>query len=280
MVYERQTANTPDEMEKIVHKSYNGLAWSVRTGISTDSSFSRNPVIAAGPDSSLHVVWHDGENVNTDIFYATYDGAVWRPVEEIVTGGFETATPSVGVDGAGGVHVAWSDHRHVDTEIYAVTKTGSTWGDRTRITAAAGPSLLPCVTAGESGNVSIVWTDLRHGQADLYFIQTESGAGTPVSGPAAPEACVVYLARPRPMPFTSEARVAFSLREATRLSLEVFDVKGRLVRTLAEGLYAAGEHSVTWDGADARGNRAAPGVYFLRCASADESRVRRLVLVR
>ncbi len=280
LVYERQTANNPDEMEKIVHQSYNGLVWSGRTGISSDSSFSRNPVIAAGPDSSLHVVWHDGEEVNTDIFYARYDGAAWQPVEEIVTGGFETATPSVAVDGTGKVHVAWSDHRHVDTEIYTMTEDGSTWGDETRITRAAEPSVLPCVTADAAGTVSIVWTDQRHGQADLYFIQTESDAGVPVAGPVAPGPGMVYLARPYPMPFTSETRMTFSLGEAADVSLEVFDVKGRLVRTLAEGPYAAGRHSVTWDGLDARGAGAAPGVYFVRCASAAEHQVRRVVLVR
>ena len=280
LVYERQTANEPDEMEKIVHKSWDGLVWSGRTGISTDSSFSRNPVIAAGPGSTLHVVWHDGENVNTDIFYAMFDGVVWQPVEEIVTGGFETATPSVAVDGTGKVHVAWSDHRHVDTEIYTMTKTGATWGDETRITAAAEPSVLPCVTANSTGLVSIVWTDQRHAQADLYFIQSESDAGIPTARPEAGAAGQVRLARPYPTPFTTEARIAFSLGEAADISLEVFDVKGRLIRKLAEGRHAAGLHSVAWDGRDRSGAEAAPGVYFIRCASPAGNQVRRAVLVR
>jgi len=280
LVYERQTANTPDEMEKIVHKSWDGLVWSGRTGISSDSSFSRNPVIAAGPDSSLHVVWQDGENINTGIFHAMYDGAAWQPVEKIVTGGFETATPTVAVDGAGKVHVAWSDHRHVDTEIYTVAKSGSVWGDQARITTATEPSVLPCVTADVAGKVSIVWTDQRHGQADLFFIQSESGSGVPVDMPVAAGSRLVYLSRPYPMPFKSEARIAFSLAEAADIAMEVFDVKGRLVRTIADGAYAAGDHSVTWDGRDTRGGAAAPGVYFIRCASANDRHVRRVVLVR
>jgi hypothetical protein len=226
------------------------------------------------------VVWHDGENVNTDIFYAMYDGSAWQPVEEIVTGGFETATPSVAVGGDGKVHVAWSDHRHVDTEIYTMTRDGGTWGDENRITAAAEPSVLPCVTANAAGTVSIVWTDQRHGQADLYFIQTESDAGIPVAEAPAAGSGLIYLARPYPMPFTSEARIVFSLGEAAEVSLDVFDVKGRLIRTLAEGTFTAGQHSLTWDGQDTRGAEAAPGVYFIRCASAAERHVRRVVLVR
>jgi hypothetical protein len=280
LIYERQTASTPDENEKIVHKSWDGLVWSGRTGISSDISFSRNAVVAAAPDSTLHVVWHDGENINTDIFYAVYDGSVWQPVEQIVTNGYEAATPSVATDGNGRVHVVWSDHRHGETEIYSLTKDGSGWGDETRITRATGASVLPSVAADAGGKVSIVWTDHRHGQADLYFIETEEGSGVPSDGPLASGARAVYLARPYPMPFKSEVNLAFSLAEAGFVSLDVFDVKGRLVKTLASGSYAAGNHGLTWDGSDGRGRDAAPGVYFIRCAGASDSHVRRVVFLR
>ncbi|MGD9140045.1 MAG: C39 family peptidase [bacterium] len=280
LVYERQTANTPDENERIVHQSWNGLAWSGRTGISSDVSFSRNAVIAAGPDSTLHVVWHDGENINTDIFYAMYDGSAWQPVEEIVTNGYEASTPSVAADGAGDVHVVWSDHRNGETEIYSMTKGGSGWGDETRITRAVGASVLPSVAADIAGDIAILWTDFRHDQADLYYIESEAGSGVPGDTPVAAGARLVYLARPYPMPFRSVARLSFSLADHAHVSLDVFDVTGRLVRTLARGEYGAGDHSVAWDGTDGRGGPAAPGVYFVRCATTAESHVRRLVFVK
>jgi hypothetical protein len=280
LVYERQTANTPDENERIVHKIYYGTAWSGRTGISGSTSFSRNPCVAAGADSTVHVVWHDGENVNTDIFYAMHDGMSWQPTEQIVTGGFETATPSVAGGGLGDVHVVWSDHRHGETEIHAMTRGGSGWGPDVRITRAAGASVLPSVAADAAGSVSIVWTDLRHGNADLYFIESEAGSGVPVTVPVADGSRPVYLARPYPMPFSTETRVPFLLARPADVSLEVFDVKGRLVRTLAKGHYSAGCHSVTWDGTDERGGLAASGVYFIRCATTAGRHVRRAVLVR
>jgi hypothetical protein len=280
LVYERQTANTPDENERIVHQTYNGLTWSGRTGISGTTSFSRNPCVAAGPDSTVHLVWHDGENVNTDIFYAMYDGLSWQPVEQIVVGGFETATPSVAADGFGNVHVAWSDHRHGETEIHAVTREDIGWGMDTRITRATGASILPSVAAGAQGSVSIVWTDLRHGNADLYFIESEPGSDVPVTVPVAHGSHLVYLERPYPTPFSAEARVAFTLAEGAEVSLEVFDVRGRLVRALARRHYSAGKHSITWDGRDGTGGAAASGIYFIRCATAADRQVRRAVLVR
>lgn len=47
-------------------------------------------------------------------------------------------------------------------------------------------------------------------------------------------------------------------------ALEVFDAQGRVVRTLADGSFPAGFHSVVWDERDAFGTRVRPGVYFYR----------------
>ena len=59
------------------------------------------------------------------------------------------------------------------------------------------------------------------------------------------------------------AVIAFGLPVQDRVSLKVFDVSGRLVRTLADGqLYKAGEHKLMWDGVDNHGRQVARGVYF------------------
>jgi hypothetical protein len=279
LVYERQTANDPDENEKVVHRSWNGSAWSGRTGLSTSTSFSRNPSIAAGADSSLHVVWQDGENISTDIFYIMYGGSAWQAVEQAVTGGFEVADPRVAVDGLGGVHLTWSDHRHNETEIYYMNKGGSGWSGETRITRAPGASVLPAAAADAAGRVSLVWTDLRNGNADLYFIETDAQSGVD-PGLALEVTGSLRLGKPYPMPFTSEAHLVFALAEPARVSVDVFDVKGRLVRALGSQEYAAGSHIVTWDGLDERGAGAASGVYFVRCATPLGRQVRSMILIR
>jgi len=61
--------------------------------------------------------------------------------------------------------------------------------------------------------------------------------------------------------------------------LEVYDVGGRLVRVLAEGRFAGGEHEVVWEGLDESGHRVAPGVYFCRLKSGGlEDRTKMVVL--
>ncbi|NUQ43909.1 MAG: hypothetical protein HUU32_21180 [Calditrichaceae bacterium] len=46
------------------------------------------------------------------------------------------------------------------------------------------------------------------------------------------------------------------------VSLKIYDLPGRLVKTLADGEFSAGTHRVEWDGRDERGNEAASGVYL------------------
>ena len=60
----------------------------------------------------------------------------------------------------------------------------------------------------------------------------------------------------------------------------LFDLRGRLVRTVASGAYQAGVQTVTWDGRDGAGREVGSGVYFLRSVSAGESNRLKVVVVR
>ena len=61
-----------------------------------------------------------------------------------------------------------------------------------------------------------------------------------------------------------ETLISYSLPRAASVRLVVHDVRGRVVRTLVDGLREAGEQRVAWDGNDARGVVVAPGVYLCR----------------
>ena len=71
----------------------------------------------------------------------------------------------------------------------------------------------------------------------------------------------------------------FSLKEAAATEIAIYSVSGRLVRRLTEAL-PSGESSLTWDGRDDRGSRAASGVYFARVQANGEAGKGKLVLVR
>jgi hypothetical protein len=83
-----------------------------------------------------------------------------------------------------------------------------------------------------------------------------------------------------PNPFNPETRIEFSLPNAGEISLVVYDVLGRSVRTLASGSYPAGNHAVRWDSRDNSGQTVASGVYFYRLESSGKATTRKMMLVK
>ncbi|MCB0271146.1 MAG: hypothetical protein KDH95_23500, partial [Calditrichaeota bacterium] len=72
------------------------------------------------------------------------------------------------------------------------------------------------------------------------------------------------------------------------VQLDIFDLNGRLVTTIADGSFGTGRHEATWDGSTANGQPVASGVYFCRLsatapstgAGAVYTQVRKMLLMR
>jgi hypothetical protein len=104
--------------------------------------------------------------------------------------------------------------------------------------------------------------------------------GSPTDVPDGPAARVVALAQNTPNPFNPATTIRYALPRDVDVNLRIFDLRGRLVRTLVDGVQPAGEHTVLWDGRTAAGATAASGVYLYRLRAGDEVRQRRMTLVR
>ena len=83
-----------------------------------------------------------------------------------------------------------------------------------------------------------------------------------------------------PNPMRAGTHIAFDLPVDASVSLEVFDVSGRLIRTLARQALLAGEHRIAWDGADNNGRSVARGVYLYRLRAGAFEATRRMVVIR
>ena len=92
-----------------------------------------------------------------------------------------------------------------------------------------------------------------------------------------PPAVGVSSAGPNPFPVSTAVTV--SLREATRVEAAVFDLRGRLVRRVAEGNLSAGRHVLSWDGRDLRGRRVPPGAYWFRVTAGKRTVTRKVVRI-
>ncbi len=67
-----------------------------------------------------------------------------------------------------------------------------------------------------------------------------------------------------PNPFNPSTSLRYQLPELSLVRIGIWNVGGQLVRSLFEGIQAAGYQTAVWDGADGRGNQTASGVYFLQ----------------
>jgi flagellar hook assembly protein FlgD len=83
-----------------------------------------------------------------------------------------------------------------------------------------------------------------------------------------------------PNPFAAETRFEYTLATGGRHRLAVYDVNGRLVSVLAEGVRPAGKFRGRWDGRDTSGNECPRGVYLLRLEFAGEVVVEKVVRTR
>jgi hypothetical protein len=99
-----------------------------------------------------------------------------------------------------------------------------------------------------------------------------------VEGPLVPLRFLVLHNAPNP--FNPSTTIRFTLPEASPVRLVVYDVRGALVRTLADGSYQPGAHSVVWDGLDRSGRACASGVYVYRLTTTQGVVTRRMTLLR
>jgi hypothetical protein len=84
-----------------------------------------------------------------------------------------------------------------------------------------------------------------------------------------------------PNPFNPVTTIRFDLARTGHVSLRIYDVAGRAVRTLVnDTMKAAADHEVVWDGRDDAGTQVSSGVYFYRLEAGTVSDVRKMVLMR
>jgi hypothetical protein len=83
-----------------------------------------------------------------------------------------------------------------------------------------------------------------------------------------------------PNPFNPRTEINFDLPRDENVNISVYDVKGRLVRTLLSEPMTYGSHKVVWEGEDNHGNRVATGVYYYRIVAGSFTATKSMVLVK
>jgi photosystem II stability/assembly factor-like uncharacterized protein len=196
------------------------------------------------------------------VFRGTGNGSVWTPINgnlpdapanDLVVNPSDPNTLIVGTD----------------VGVYYTRNLGATWGP---LGLGMPMQAVLDLSLHQPSHTLVAAT---HGRSQWKF---NLGVLPVAVGPTAPPPRIALTA-PAPNPSRGPVRVALALPSSSSVQVAVFDATGRLVRSLFSGAAGPGHLPLTWDGLDARGRRAADGVYFLRASAAGATATCRLVRV-
>lgn len=87
------------------------------------------------------------------------------------------------------------------------------------------------------------------------------------------------LSQNYPNPFNPETIISYSLPKTATVRLTIYNVFGRMIRTLVDGSMKPGEHRIVWDGRDNQGRKVASGVYFYKLEAGEFRAMKKMILL-
>jgi hypothetical protein len=114
--------------------------------------------------------------------------------------------------------------------------------------------------------------------SDTIQVETQTSAVSERGNQGVPSGFVLRPAYPNP--FNPATTVAFEIPRPARTQVTVRDVRGRLVRVLADRDFPAGGHKVSWDATDGSGSPVSAGVYVVRLEAEGVNLARKILLAR
>jgi len=83
-----------------------------------------------------------------------------------------------------------------------------------------------------------------------------------------------------PNPFHPLTNISFSIMEAGNVTLEVYNLRGQLIKTLVKGARETGDYTSTWDGTDDTGKSVTSGVYFYKMKTSNYTATKKMILLK
>jgi hypothetical protein len=117
---------------------------------------------------------------------------------------------------------------------------------------------------------------IKHEVLQAAYVAAGTAGAPDSAGPAR-----IALRAPSPNPSRGPTRFTFTTTACSTVTLAIYDVAGRRVAVLFDGIVERGDHDVEWDGRDVAGHLVSSGIYLVRLSRPGcETAARRIVLVR
>ncbi len=243
----------------------------------------------------IYVVFSDQRNGpdDTDVFLCASDdeGATWTSPFRVNDdpGPAQQFFPWLAVDQVNGtLAVIFYDRRNGAQDATEVYVARSTDGGQTFLNFPVSDTPFTPFSrvffgdyigvAAHAGKIYPIWTRMDGGLLSIWSGVVDFPTGVAPGGE--PRVQVASMQRIPLNPAEDRVNIAYTLYEEAPVALTVYDLRGALVRTLAEGHQTTGEHSAAWDGTLATGARAAAGVYIIGLRAGADMVTRKVTLVR
>lgn len=159
-----------------------GVNWSPPKRLTYNTQNSKRPVIINDSTGNLHLVWHQPDILNGEIYYkkSTNSGSTWTSPTRLTWNAGSSWLPAIAVSQSGTLHVVWEDDASGNKEIYhkkSIDK-GSTWTNPLRLTWTSGETISPAVTVDGSGMVLVFWSDNSSGNYEIFLKRSIDSGST------------------------------------------------------------------------------------------------------
>lgn len=222
-------------------------------------------------DDYVTVGYHpDGDTA----WLRTYDGP----------GNARDSACAIDVDGSGNVYVTGETQSDGIEKDYATVKYDSL-GNEVWVRMYDGPisesDAARAIAIDDSGYVYVTGTSYDGGAyKDFVTIKYIQSSDVEDENGARERPSEFALSQNYPNPFNQSTKIEFALRKSGFVSLILYDLLGRKVRTLVSERLIPGYKSVLWDGKNDSGDDVASGIYFYQLKVGDFSETKKLVLLK
>ncbi|MBN1466510.1 T9SS type A sorting domain-containing protein [candidate division KSB1 bacterium] len=177
------------------------------------------------------------------------------------------------------VHVSWSANPEPDVKYYGIFRASSSDSETeiAQVAAAEQEYMDRTIAYGNVYYYRVIAVDSANNVSEFsdpvrILVDIQSSSAT-AAFPAE-----FKLEQNHPNPFNPTTTLTYSVAEPAHVSLVIYDVLGRKIRSLVEEHKAPGIHTKIWDARDELGNAVTTGLYFARFVAGSYAETRRLVL--
>jgi len=256
--------------------------------ICTAASYQLGIALVSDGAQGAIVTWQDGRGGPYDVYAQSVNatGTVQWMANGIAvcnaTG--DQYFPGITTDGAGGAIITWSDFRST-TILEAFTQRLNSLGvaqwtaNGVSLSNSTGDKSSPTIVSDGVGGAIVSWYESRSSNpSDIYAQRLNASGQIPTGVSGATPSASLRVSDAYPNPFSSNTWMDLDLASPAAVKIDIFDVTGRRVRTIA--IYNVHVQRVEFDGRDGTNRLLPSGIYFYRVQAAGETITRKMVIAR